>query len=43
MTNNHIGLFSAALGGEQARFIHLVGLEPRTPFILSHSPKVCQH
>lgn len=43
MPNNHMGLLSAAPGGEQARFIHLVGLEPRTLFILSRSPNVCQH
>jgi hypothetical protein len=43
MTNNHMGLLSATLGREQARFIHLVGLEPLMPLILSHFQKVRQH
>jgi len=38
-----MGLLSAAPGGEQARFIHLVGLELRMPFILAHFQKVRQH
>jgi len=43
MTNNHMGLFQPLQVGWQARFIHLVGLELRMPFILAHFQKVRQH
>ncbi len=32
-----------SISGKQAWFIHLLGLVPRTPFILSHFQKVYQH